>query len=96
MDIPRGMVAVDSWLKRSAQPLYPALMQFRAKVAERGARDCSGCIFKGQSSKVCKLAGSLAVRVGMPDCDDKDAETGRTHIYVIAPTDPRQLKITED
>lgn len=48
---------------------------------------CKGCVFEGQSYRVCKRACEAAVEAGQPDCDDK-APLGN-YIYVVA--DPRQL-----
>ncbi len=71
-------------------------MQYRA-VAATGADPCTGCEFKNQKVSVCKKAGALARLARMPDCEEKDVETGRTFVYVLIKTDPRQLRIiTED
>lgn len=90
------LVEVAQWLGQDAAPLDPAAMQYRARPAAAGAGDCSGCCFKGQASKVCKAACVAAVRASMPDCDDRDSETGRTFIYQLVQLDPRQLPIAED
>lgn len=89
------LVEVAQWLGQDAAPLDPAAMQYRAKPAAPGAGDCAGCCFKGQASKVCKAACSAAVRADLPDCDDRDSETGRTWVYVLAQADPRQTSILE-
>lgn len=84
-----------------APPLDPASMQYRAVLAQiwidrnekNPERACAGCIFKGQRAKVCVQAGHSARRAGFPDCEARDAESDKTHIYVAVPTDPRQLPI---
>lgn len=91
-----GMVSVAKWLGRTGEPLEPESMQYRAKVAAEGSAWCSGCVFKGQASKVCIRACAAAVRAGLPDCEDKDPATGRTHIYLAVETDPRQIDLTKE
>lgn len=86
------LVAVDEWLGTGAAPLDPAAMQYRA-VAATGVDPCTGCLFKGQKSKVCIAAGTLARLAGMPDCEESDTATGRTFVYVLIKTDPRQMRI---
>lgn len=81
---------------RDEREMDPASMQFRAVLAREDARDCAGCMFKGQPSKVCVRAGHIAVRAGMQDCEERDTATGRTFIYVPVPVDPRQMVIGED
>lgn len=89
------LVDVTQWLGQGAAPLDPASMQYRAKPAAEGAGDCAGCCFRGQTSKVCKAASAAAVRANMPDCDDRDSETGRSFVYVLVQIDPRQANITD-
>lgn len=67
-----------------AEPLEPSQMRFTTKPA----KSCTGCLFDGQRSPVCRQATFVALRAGQPDCDDG-------HIYVAVPVDPRQLTITE-
>lgn len=74
-----------------AEPMNPAAMQFRARLADPGRKDCSGCLFRGQRSIVCQMAGQVAQRAGGPDCDERDADTGRTFVYVPAVLDARQI-----
>jgi len=85
-----------------ADPLDPAEMKYRAAPARvwvsknealESERACSGCVFKGQKSKVCVQAGQLARLAGHNDCEDRDTETDKTFIYELVPTDPRQLTI---
>ncbi len=88
----RGYVALARWLSNDAEPLDPSAMQYRA-VAATGVDGCTGCLFKGQKSKVCMAAGTAARLARMPDCEDRDADTGRTFVYVLIKTDPRQMRI---
>ncbi|HEX8610209.1 MAG TPA: hypothetical protein VF800_02890 [Telluria sp.] len=90
----KGFVAVHRWLGQDAAPLDPVAKQFRAKLAAVGAGDCAGCMFRGQATKICEAAAHAAVLAGMNDCDERDTETGRTFVYTLASTDPRQLPIT--
>lgn len=92
----RGMVSVWHWLGgRDDVQLSPADMQYRAKLASASKGDCVGCLFKGQGAAVCGEAGRLAQLAGMPDCEDRDVETGRTHIYVAVRIDDRQLSMVD-
>lgn len=86
-------VAVDRWVGQNAAPLDPAVMQFRARLADEGARDCAGCCFKGQNWRVCVAAAALAAKAGMVDCDQRDEKTGRSFIYVVPLADVRQMSI---
>lgn len=70
-------------------------MQFRA-VAATGIDSCSGCVFKGQKSKVCIAAGNAARLARIPDCEDRDAASGKTFIYILTKSDPRQLRIVTE
>lgn len=69
--------------RRDPHPLDPATLQFTT----RPANSCRGCIFDGQWWSVCKEAGEVAQRAGMPEC-----EAGGV-IYVAREVDPRQLNI---
>lgn len=75
-------------------PIDPSTLQYKA-VAARKLRSCSGCLFDGQRVKVCREACEIAKRAGLPDCDDIDPATGKTFIYTLRETDPRQLSITD-
>jgi hypothetical protein len=88
-------VDVHKWVGQSAAPLDPLAMQFRARVADEGSRDCAGCIFKGQHWRVCLVATAAAVKSSMPDCDDRDPATKRTHVYVLVPQDARQISLID-
>lgn len=90
--IPAGYVAVDEWLDNDAAPLDPGAMQYRA-VPATGVDPCTGCVFKGQKSKVCMAAGTAARLARMPDCEEVDIETRRTFVYVLVKLDPRQMPI---
>jgi hypothetical protein len=73
-------------------PVDPASMQYKA-VAARKLRSCSGCLFDGQRVKVCREACEIAKRAGLPDCDDIDPATGKTYVYQLRDTDPRQIDL---
>lgn len=53
---------------------------------------CQGCIFNGQHSSVCNVAGEQAAARGLPDCED----VGDGFIYVPVKVDPRQLDLLKD
>lgn len=89
----KGFVALSRWLGNDAPLLDPNAMQFRAVLAPKDAGDCAGCAFRGQASKICKVAALAAQRAGIKDCDEHDDETGRTFVYVLTKTDPRQMRI---
>jgi len=80
-----AMVALSD-IVGTDDPLDPATMRYKAAAAIPDRPDCSGCVFRGQRSKVCKEAARLALRAGLPDCDSG-------HIYVAVPIDSRQLTI---
>jgi hypothetical protein len=86
-------VDVHRWVGQGAAPLDPATMQFRARLADEGARDCAGCVFKGQNWRVCMAAAALAVKAGSVDCDQRDDKTRRTHVYFVPLADVRQMSI---
>jgi hypothetical protein len=70
----------------------PSTLQYKA-VAARKLRSCSSCIFDGQRVKVCREACEIAKRAGLPDCDDIDPATGKTYVYQLRDTDPRQIDL---
>ena len=75
------------WMGLSgAEELHPARMQFTAQPT-RGK--CSGCAFDGQRVKVCDEAAEVAVRAGLPHC-----EQGKV-IYLRTEVDPRQQSLIE-
>lgn len=78
-----------------AEPLDPASMQFRAKLADPERTHCSGCLFRGQRSIICNMAAQVAQRAGMNDCDERDPDTGRSFIYVTVEMDARQLDLVQ-
>lgn len=76
-------------------PIDPATLQFKA-IAARKHRSCSGCLFDGQRVKVCREACEIAKKAGILDCDDVDPVTGKSMIYMLRETDPRQISIMEN
>lgn len=73
-------------------PIDPATLQYKA-IAARKHRSCSGCLFDGQRVKVCREACEIAKRAGLADCDDIDPATGKTYVYQLRETDPRQIDL---
>lgn len=65
------------------EPLYPAEIDFTTKPG----RQCRTCLFQRQRISVCNDAVALAVKAGMPSCDDVDI------VYVVKVRDHRQLAI---
>lgn len=70
--------------------MNPAELRFKAVEARPDS--CAKCIFKDASHRGCVTASDLAVQRGLPDCDDK-APSGKTYIYVLDETDPRQMDL---
>jgi hypothetical protein len=70
----------------------PSTLQYKA-VAARKPRSCSGCLFDGQRVKVCREACEIAKRAGLPDCDDIAPDIGKTYVYQLRDTDPRQIDL---
>lgn len=81
------------WEGETATPVMPAEIRFKATAApEQG--ECDGCIFCGQLSKVCFQAADIAVANGDIDCDQLLPD-GRSVIYVLDKSDPRQLNLLD-
>lgn len=76
--------------------MEPAELRYMAKVTRAGWKDCTGCMFKGQRMAVCHEASRVAILAGMVDCDARDPETGRTHIYQRVKLDPRQVDLVDE
>lgn len=73
--------------------MNPADIRFMA--IEAPANSCRNCVFKDEDYRACVHAADLAVQRGMPDCDDK-APSGKTYIYVLDGSDPRQLDMLKE
>lgn len=90
--------AISDWLG-NADPIEPDSLRYVAAPAwvivnkRNPERACRGCLFEDQRAAVCNQASRLAIMAGIPDCEEKDKETGRTFIYVAAAVDERQLTI---
>ena len=69
----------------------PDAVRFTVAEAEVFA-DCQGCIFQGQPSEVCRRAVEIAKDGNLIDCDDP-LPNGRSGIYVIDRSDPRQIQM---
>lgn len=67
------------------EPLSPEQMDFTTKPG----RACRSCIFERQRISVCDRAVALAVKAGMPSCDNEDV------VYTLRETDSRQLSIID-
>lgn len=67
-------------------PLDPAGIDFTTKPG----RKCRTCCFSRQKSDVCDQAVALALRAGMPSCDETDV------VYVRRVRDPRQADFTKE
>lgn len=88
-------VDVHKWVGQGAAPLDPLAMQYRARLADDGARACAGCVFKGQHWRVCVAAAGAAVKSGMKDCDERDEATSRTFVYEVVAQDVRQISLID-
>lgn len=62
--------------------------------AEPATRECLGCIFDNERSKVCKQAGEVAVTAGMPDCESKGPGAS-SYIYRLDLSGGRQMDLLE-
>lgn len=80
-------ITSDKWRGERAEPVSPAAVRFKA--LEAAAPSCEGCLFE-RSYGVCSTAAALAVANDQPDCDDR-SPAGKTYIYVLDKSDPRQL-----
>lgn len=69
------------------------LDEIRFKAVE-SARGCPACVFVGGSYRDCVTVCDKAVQRGLPDCDDK-APSGKTYVYVLDETDPRQMNLLD-
>lgn len=68
--------------------------EIRFKAVEADRADCKGCMFHGEKSRTCHIAGAIAKEDGMPDCDDR-SPSGKTYIYVLDESDPRQIPLID-
>lgn len=82
-------ITSDKWQGERAEPINPAAVRFKAQEAM--AASCTGCLFE-RSYGVCSAAAALAVENAQPDCDDR-SPAGKTYIYVLDKSDPRQLDL---
>jgi hypothetical protein len=79
-------VDIEKWRgRRDTEALDPQAIQFRAEPR----KGCAGCLFDHQWSGVCRQAGEVAARAGIPDC-------AQGFIYVAAEVDPRQVDFLRD
>jgi hypothetical protein len=79
-------VDIEKWRgRRDPDVLDPRAMQFRAEPR----KGCAGCLFDHQWSGVCRQAGEVAEKAGLPDC-------AQGFVYVAVEIDPRQLKILSE
>lgn len=62
--------------------------------AEPATRECLGCIFDNERSKVCKQAGEAAVAAGMPDCE-ASGPGAKGYIYRLDLSGGRQMDLLE-
>lgn len=63
--------------------------------AEPATRECQGCIFDNERSKVCKQAGEVAVSAGMPDCEARGPGAS-SYIYRLDLSGGRQMDLFEE
>lgn len=70
-----------------AEPIDPAMIRFKVAEAPIFA-DCEGCLFINQFSPVCRRAAELSGH----DCDDP-LPNGRSAIFVLDKSDPRQVQM---
>lgn len=67
--------------------------QLRIKAVEH-AGGCRACLFFGESFRTCVNLCDKLIQRGLPDCDDK-APSGKSYVYVIDETDPRQMGLLD-
>lgn len=77
----------DNWRGHTAMPIDLDAIRFKVAPAPVFA-DCEGCIFARQRSAVCRRASEIS---GF-DCEDALPD-GRSGIFVIDRTDPRQIQM---
>lgn len=63
--------------------------------AEPATRECLGCIFDNERSKMCKEAGLAAVAAGMPDCESRGPGAS-SYIYRLDLSGGRQMDLLEE
>lgn len=85
-------ITSDKWQGERAEPVNPATTRFKAQEAP--VASCVGCLFE-RSYGVCSTAAALAVGGGQPDCDDR-SPAGKTYIYVLDKSDPRQMDLIKN
>lgn len=81
------------WEGYNEKPIDPAAVRFKAEPAPvRG--ECDGCMFCGQRAAVCRQVEAIAAANKIIDCDSQLPD-GRTVIYVVDKSDPRQMDLLE-
>lgn len=80
-----------NWRGERSEAIDPAAIRFTIAEAPVFA-DCEGCIFIRQQSAVCRKAAEIAQANGLIDCDEA-LPNGRSGIYVLDKSDPRQNQI---
>jgi hypothetical protein len=83
-----------AWAGQTAAPIDPTTIRFKAIKAPASNR-CDGCLFNGQTSRVCISACGIALAAGQPDCDDPQAAQKGSVIYVADGSDPRQMALLD-
>lgn len=82
-----------NWMGDTAAPIDPDTIRFKAAPAPV-AGECNGCLFIGQRASTCRHANDLAAVNDQPDCDQLLPD-GRSIIYILDDSDPRQLPLLE-
>lgn len=77
----------------SQQIKFTAAERVQSDILKNG---CSGCMFDGEPSFICKEVEVVANLRGLPNCDFP-TPTGKRIIYVAAvPVDERQMNLLEE
>lgn len=81
------------WKGHSGKPLDPATVRFKPEPAPVPG-ECDGCVFCNQLASVCFRAAEIAAANNIIDCDSRLPD-GRTVIYVVDKSDPRQMDLLQ-
>jgi len=81
------------WKGYGAKPIDPAAVRFKAASALVHG-ECDGCLFCDQRASVCMQASVIAAANNIIDCDGRLPD-GRTVIFIVDESDPRQLDLLQ-
>lgn len=83
---------VNNRWREKVETIDPSAIRFTIVESCNHVASCNGCIFIDQPSDVCCRANKISLAAGIPDCDDP-LPSGRSGVYAIDKSDPRQIQM---